>query len=85
MNKKSIAGGKPLPKVAEIEEYLNKVYDLVFEDYSIEEFEREISLKERNRPVIFNHRLVLFHCIDEAKAVLGRLKMLQAKEKESKQ
>lgn len=82
MNKKSIAGGKPLPKVAEIDEYLNKVYDLVFEDYSIEEFERDMSLKERNRPVIFNHRLVLYHYIDACKTVIDRLKMLQGKIKE---
>ena len=85
MNKKSIAGGKPLPKLGEIEEHLNKVYDLVFEDYSFEEFEQEMSLKERARPLIFNHRLVLFHYIDEARNVFNRLKMLQEKLKEGKQ
>ncbi len=85
MNKSKVAGGKPLPKLGEIEEHLNKVYDLVFEDYSFEEFENEMSLKERARPVIFSHRLVLFHYIDEAKSVLDRLKMLQAKIKEGEQ
>lgn len=85
MNKSKTAGGKPLPKLEEIEEHLNKVYDLVFEDYSFEEFEREMSLKERARPVMFSHRLVLFHYVDEAKSVLNRLKMLQGKQKESDQ
>lgn len=85
MNKSKIAGGKPLPKLEEIEEHLNKVYDLVFEDYSFEEFEHEMSLKERARPVMFSHRLVLFHYVDEAKSVLNRLKMLQGKQKESDQ
>ena len=85
MNKSKVAGGKPLPKLGEIEEHLNKVYDLVFEDYSFEEFEQEMSFKERERPLIFNHRLVLFHCIDEARNVFNRLKMLQEKLKEGKQ
>lgn len=85
MNKKSIAGGKPLPKLGEIEEHLNKVYDLVFEDYSFEEFEQEMSLKERERSVLFNCRLTLLRAVDEALSVLNRLKMLQLKIKEGKQ
>lgn len=85
MNKKSIAGGKPLPKLEEIKEHLDKVFGLVFEDYSFEEFEQGMSLKERERSVLFNYRLTLLRAVDEALSVLNRLKMLQSKIKEGKQ